>query len=292
MPRATGTLRATPPLSVTPTPQANPSAIPTLASIAPASPSAALLAELATPGTLTVCLSVVGAPAAGLDVNGVLVGYNVDFAREVGRRLGLPIDSVQPLFDDLLNQVENHACDISVSSQNITAAREALVSFVAYSKSIQPVLVRVGDGQSIKTLTDLCGLAVSANAGTTHVDLIQGTGDYVGQGLNAQCTAAGKQPVDLYVFQTETDAVSALLDGRVQAYLGNPNFVDDHPNAIEAAVATLPPARQGITVAKDHPNLLAAVQAAMAAMIADGSYRAILAADLQNPASVALVSIE
>ena len=51
----------------------------------------------------------------------------------------------QPLFEDLIEQVSSHACDISVSSQNITSARSAEVSFVPYTRSSQPVVVEVGN---------------------------------------------------------------------------------------------------------------------------------------------------
>ena len=237
-------------------------------------------------------MSIVGSPAAGLTEEGQLEGYNVAFATELASRLGLEIDVQQPLFEDLIEQVSGHTCDLSVSSQNITSSRSAEVSFVPYTRSSQPVVVEVGNPESIYTLEDLCGLAVSTTTGTTHVDLVEGAGDYVGQGLNDQCTASGGAPIDLHTFPTELEAVTALLDDEVVAYLGNPSFVFDFPDQIVYSEADIPPARQGISVALDHPNLLASIESALAAMVADGVYRGILVEYLPNEESVDAISIE
>jgi polar amino acid transport system substrate-binding protein len=244
------------------------------------------------PGVLTACVSTVGSPAAGLTEEGQLDGYNVAFANELATRLGLQIDIQQPLFEDLIDQISGHACDVSVSSQNISTSRAEQVTFVPYTRSRQPVLVEIGNPESIFTLQDLCGLPVSATTGTTHVDLVEGVGDYVGQGLNDQCTTAGSQPIDLRTFQTELEAVTALLDGEVIAYLGNPSFVFDFADRIIYSPASLPPAQQGIAIAQDHPNLVAAVESALSDMISDGVYRGILVQYLPNEASVDAVSIE
>jgi len=271
--------------SPTDTPPASESASPTPA-------ATGIEGELAAPGVLSACVSVVGAPAAGLTEEGQLDGYNVAFAAELASRLGLEVEIQQPLFEELIEQVSSHACDISVSSQNITSSRSAEVSFVPYTRSNQPVVVEIGNPESIYTLEDLCGLPVSATAGTTHIDLVEGTGDYVGQGINDQCAAGGGEPIDLQAFQTELEAVTALLDGDVMAYLGNPSFVFDFPDRIVYSEADIPAARQGIAVALDHPSLLAAIESALAAMIADGVYRGILVEHLPNDASVDAVSIE
>lgn len=255
-------------------------------------PSAAEIdAALTEPGVLTACMSVVGAPATGLSEDGQLVGYNVSIAAEIADRLSLDLETQEPLFDALIDRIRDHECDMSVSSQNITAGRQAQVDFVAYSKSIQPVLVQIDNPHNINALTDLCGQPVSATEGTTHVDLVNGTGDYVGQGLNDGCAAAGRSAIDLQTHETESHAVTALLQGNVTAYLGNPNFAFEFNEQIEYSDATLPPARQGITTATDRPALHAAVAATLAEMMADGSYRAILMQHLPDDESVRAVSI-
>ena len=297
-PTQTPTSTAPPTPSPIPTlAMATPSAVPTpaptpLMTPVPTMPSTAEIeAALTAPGVLTACMSVVGAPATDLSEDGLLVGYNVDIAAEIAERLGLDLATQEPLFDALIDRVRDHECDMSVSSQNITAGRLTLVDFVAYSESLQPVLVQINNPHNINALTDLCGQPVSATEGTTHIDLVNGTGDYVAQGLNEGCAAAGRSLIDLQIHETESHAVTALLQGNVTAYLGNPSFAFEFPTQVEYSDATLPPARQGITTAVDRPALHAAVAATLAEMMADGTYRGILVQHLPNDASVRIVSI-
>lgn len=303
------TTAPTPPPTGTPErPRATPTQVPSTQSVAPSvaatpvptpvitpvptmPPEAEIDSALAVPGVLTACMSVVGAPATDLSEDGQLVGYNVSIAAEIADRLSLDLETQEPLFDDLIDRIRDHECDMSVSSQNITAGRLGLVDFVAYSESLQPVLVQIDNPHNINALTDLCGQPVSATEGTTHVDLVNGTGDYVGEGMNDGCAADGRPPIDLQTHETESHAVTALLQGDVTAYLGNPNFAFEFRDQIEYSDATLPPARQGITTARDRPALHAAVAATLAEMMADGTYRGILAAHLPNDASVKAVSI-
>lgn len=237
-----------------------------------------IAAEVEVPGSLTVCTALVGAPATSVDDTGHLVGYNVGFADELAARLDLDPVIQQADFNALISMVQGHTCDISVASQNITSDRSAQVSLVPYtqSKAGFPVVVQINNPEKIKALSDLCGLSVSAAAGTTNVDQVDGTGDFADQGLNDACRTAGKATIDLRTFPTETDALQALLDGTVVAYLGNSNFVTEYPGEIRTSSARLPGARQGIGIALDHPALTTAVRAALGEMINDGTYLQIL----------------
>jgi polar amino acid transport system substrate-binding protein len=252
---------------------------PSPSAVASASPQpSGIAAEVARPGILSVCTSLVGAPATTTDENGQLIGYNVAFATEIAARLGLQPVIQQADFSALISMVQAHSCDVSVASQNITSDRSAQVSFIPYtqSKAGFPVVVSFGNPQTIKKLSDLCGQSVSAAQGTTNVDQVNGTGDFVGTGLNDACAADGKPAIDLHTYPTEDAAVQAVLDGTVVAYLGNSNFVAEYPNEIQKSSAELPGLWQGIGLALDHPLLIAGVQSALNAMISDGTYLEIL----------------
>lgn len=237
-----------------------------------------IASELVAPGTLTVCLAAVGPPAASVDDNGQLVGYNLAFANEIAAHMGLDPVIRAVNFSELTSNIQSHACDLSVSSQNITAERNNEMNLIPYtqSKAGFPVVVAKGNKPDIASLTDLCGQAVSAAAGSTSVDAVNGTGDFAGDGINFDCEQTNAPTIDLRTYPTELDAVQALLDGTVVAYLGNANFVAQYPDLLQPTTATLPPARQGIAVASDHPTLTTATAAAMGAMISDGTYLAVL----------------
>ena len=277
---------ATPPPTLPPTPTPVPTPVPTMP------PASAVAAELVKPGKLAVCLALMGAPASSLDNDGNAQGYNVAFASEIAVRLGLNLVIQQTVFGEIPNDLVTHACDISVSSQNITADRLAQMNLIPYTQSKQgfPVVVAKGNPQQIGTLTDLCGHKVSAATGTTSVDAVNGTGQYIGSGIDSECQAVGGQPLDLRSYATELDAVQALLDDTVVAYLGNANYVSQYPNLLEGSSAKLPSAEQGIAVALDHPNLTTAIESALGAMITDGTYLQLLG-QYMSPDSVDNISI-
>jgi polar amino acid transport system substrate-binding protein len=255
-------------------------------------PADQIAAELATPGTLTACLALLGVPAAADDGSGEPVGYNVAFARELASRLGLTLElSVVP-FDQLTTHLDAHTCDVSVSSQNITESRLQAMALTPYTQSRQPVVVRYGNPLGIIELADLCGRIVSAASGTTHVDFVNGTGDYAGEGLKDICSAAGQPAAQVTTFESDVEAVQALIAEEVAAYLGNPNFYYDFRDDLDIqGTPALPAARQGMATALDRPALTAAVEAALRGMIDDGTYFAILREHLLTEESVEAVSI-
>jgi polar amino acid transport system substrate-binding protein len=262
------------------------------AACAAPAPTRPIDAELVAPGRLTVCTALLGALAAAQDTKGELSGYNVDIARSLADELELEPELTVTPFAELIDKVEAHACDISVSSQNITAGRLARIELVPYSRASQRVLVAKGNPAQVTDLGGLCGLLVSTTEGSIFADMVEGTGDFNGRGLSQACLASGRLPVEVHKFADQEGAVQALLDGEVSAHLGNPNYVYDHPDQLSQSPATLPASRQGIGVARDHPQLLEAVESGLAALIADGTYHDILLEYLKDERFVRAGSIE
>jgi polar amino acid transport system substrate-binding protein len=249
-------------------------------------------------GTLTVCVAPVGVPAAGIPYGpdgaapaNELVGYNVDFAREIAGRLELTASLVETPFVELLTAVADHRCDISISSQNITSGRSEIVDFVPYTRASQRVLVARDNPLAIETIEGLCGQQVSATEGSILVDMVEGGGDFDGFGLSQACLASGQLPIEVHRYPDHEQAVQALLEGSVAAHLGNSNAVFRYPDQLAQSPATLPAARQGIGVAKDRPALRMAVAKAVVDMIDDGTYHAILLEHLGSEEQVRAGSI-
>jgi polar amino acid transport system substrate-binding protein len=272
----------TTPPSPTPTASPTPTPSPTVPPTPPPTlpPSDVYKAELFDPSSLTSCVALVGAPAASLDNKNDVSGYNVAFADAIASRLGVKSVIRDAQFDELIAMLESHECDVAVSSQNITADRSSQINLVPYTQSKQgfPVVVATGNPLSIDSLEELCGRVVSAATGTTNVDVVTGSGDYAGRGLTQNCADQGLAAITLETYPTEIAALDALINGAVSAYLGNSNFATqaEYKNLIQTSAATLPGTHQGIGVALDHPNLTTAVEAALGAMIVDGSYVRVL----------------
>jgi polar amino acid transport system substrate-binding protein len=252
-----------------------PSAAPTTTPPSAPPALAALDAELVTPGRLTYCANLRPGRLGYRDENGEPAGVNIELAKEIARRLGLEAEIRETPFEELIDAVAGGLCDISISSQHITATRLQRIDMLPYTQGSQHIVVRTGNPAGIVALTDLCGRILAVQTGSTHVDLVLGQGDHSGAGIDRDCAAAGRPKVDLRQFDDDADAIEALAGGTADAYIGTDLITVDRSTEFELAT-TLPPTRNGIGVPKDHPALRAAVEGAFQAMIGDGTYQAIL----------------
>jgi polar amino acid transport system substrate-binding protein len=256
-------------------------------STAPASPTAAPIpaipaGQLIKAGTLTVCSDTSYPPQETLDKSNKAVGSDIDLAAEIAKRLSLQIAVKSTVFDTIIPALTGGSCDVIVSAQTITDARKQAVDMIPYFAAGQSFVVLTSNQSTISAITDLCGKAVAAEKGTVEADHIAGTGDYnATTSLNAQCKTAGKANITLKVFAADTDALLALQAGTVVAH-----FTDEPVAGFEVvngngAFAMLPSltverGAEGISVTKNHPELKAAVTAALQQMIDDGTYLTIL----------------
>ena len=236
--------------------------------------------QLVFPGKLLICSDIPYAPQEFFDDQGNPTGSDIEIGQEIGRRLGLQVEIVNSYFLSIIPALLGGKCDIIISAQNITADRKKQVDMITYFQAGQSFLVAKGNPQNIKTQQDLCGKAVAAETGTTEVDYLNGTGDYLGQGLSAQCTKAGHAKISVKTFDKDPDALLALRGGQVDAYFSDTPVasyaVALNPDAFELSGLTLGVAKEGISMAKDHPELKAAVQKALSQMVNDGTYLKIL----------------
>ncbi len=259
---------ATPSGAATPSAAASPSA--------PASPAGSgLEAQLVTPGRFTYCANLRPGRMGFRDESGKPAGVNIEIAVEIARRLGLAAEIRETPFEALIDAIAGGLCDISISAQIITRTRLERIDMLPYIQGVQHVVVRAGNPARIVALTDLCGKVLAVQTGSTHVDLVLGLGDHTGAGIDRDCAAAARAKVDLRQFDDDADAIEALAGGTANAYIGSDFIAFDRPAEFELATA-LPPIRNGIGLPKDHPALRAAVEGAFKAMIADGTYKAIL----------------
>jgi hypothetical protein len=124
---------------------------------------------------------------------------------------------------------------------------------VPYFQAGQSFVVAKGNPKAINTTADLCGKSVAAETGTTEVDYVNGVGDYKGKGLSKACTDAGKAKIDMKEFPKDTDALSALLGGQVDAYFADTPpaayYTIQHPDQFDlSGIPPLQPIKAGISV--------------------------------------------
>ena len=161
------------------------------------------------------------APNEFVDLNGNIVGWDIDLAKDVCKVLGLSCTINNVTFSDIIPALLESPSkyQMSFSSYSPTTAREAKgIDFITYYQAGEAWLVKVG-GPQISGAADMCGHAVAVEAGTTEEADAWG---YMGKqpggaaisGDTDHCTSAGKQDITVDSFDTQTEANAALLSGR------------------------------------------------------------------------------
>lgn len=192
-------------------------------------------------------------------------GLDVGLAEAIAQRLGLRMQWQNVGFGDLLDQVEDHKIDISVSSMFDRAERQQKADFVNYLNAGTSIVVAKGVGD-IGGMPGLCGRKVAAQPDTVFVEMAQ-----------AQKKACGAKKLTVVLSETPS---ATVRDGKAQAALNDFPIaaldVEKMPT-LELSGAQIEAIPYGIGVAKDRKTLTGAVQAALYSLINDGSYDALLA---------------
>ncbi len=242
-------------------------------------------ADLIQPGRLTICSSFPRVRFAEMDADGEPFGVDIDIGLEIAARLGLDAEVRDLPFDTLIDAVVARGCDVSIAGQFITAGRLVVIDMIPYREGTPHVIVQAGDPLGIDELADLCGRSMAVVSGTIHVEIVLGVGDYAGHGIDDDCRAAGHPTVDLREYPSQEQAEDALTQGDVDAYSGNDFVAVDRPREFALSIA-LPPIRNGIGLRKGASSLDGGIRGALRAMIADGTYLAILDRYDVSPAAI------
>ena len=115
---------------------------------------------------LTVGANVGNVPWEFQDDSGATVGFEVDLATEVAKRLGRDIKFENIPFNGLFSAVQSGRIDMAMSSITITPKRLAEVSFAQpYYDSDQSLTVTAASG--LKGLADMSGKVIGVDTGST-----------------------------------------------------------------------------------------------------------------------------
>jgi polar amino acid transport system substrate-binding protein len=201
----------------TPTPSSSAAAGPSVQTTIAAEVPAAIKAD----APIQIATDASYAPNEFVDLNGNIVGWDIDLAKDVCKVLGLNCTINNVTFSDIIPALLESPSkyQLSFSSYSPTTAREAKgIDFITYYQAGEAWLVKVG-GPQISGAADMCGHAVAVEAGTTEEADAWG---YMGKqpggaaitGDTDHCTSAGKQDITVDSFDTQTEANAALLSGR------------------------------------------------------------------------------
>ena len=222
-------------------------------------------------GSITNSPAMISYASDGSTLQGAIVDLAAAMSRQMGRKI--VFESIP--FKGLLPAMEAKRIDITFTLMNDTPEREKLIDFVDFFNLGTMLLVQKGNPQHIESLESACGKTVSTVQGSTQVALVNET--------DAKCKAAGKAPIENLQYAQPADARLQVQSGHVAAFLGNsPVMVYLAKTAGGGTIFDVvqghvyQPVPLGIGVAKSNAGLRDALQKALDALIADGSYRKIL----------------
>jgi L-cystine transport system substrate-binding protein len=214
------------------------------------------LAKVKAAGVFRVATEGTYSPFTYHDSTGALVGFDVEVAQEIARRLGVKAQFIEGKWDGLLAGLDANRYDAVINEVTITDARKQKYDFSDPYVVTKPVLVVKTENAKIKAFTDLKGKKVVADLTTTYADLARNNGASV---------VSADLPFEV------------ILSGRADAVINDRLFFLDFkkqkPEApLKIAATWDTPDNQGVIVRKGNPQLLAAINKALADAKADGSY--------------------
>jgi polar amino acid transport system substrate-binding protein len=199
------------------------------------------------------------------------IGMDIELAKAVAQKLGLTAEFQNSAFGAILLGVESGKYEAGISSFTVNKERTATVDMVSYFNVGTKAAVLKGNPNGLN-LDDLCGKPVGVQLDTVQVDdLAQ---------RSKKCETEGKPAIPVTALQAQTDVTLALTAKRVQAMLADAPVVNyaisQTGGQLEALGTQYLAAPYGIEIKKNNGELAKAVQGAVQALIADGSYKTIV----------------
>ncbi len=218
-------------------------------------------AEIQNSGKIVIGTEGAFPPFNYFDEKNNLVGFDIDIGNALAKQMGLePEWKAQP-FDTLLIALNQGRFDFVIASHTITPERSKAVDFTKPYYCTGNVIVSKPGGP--KTPEELKGKRVAVQVGTTYYDWVV---------ENVPGVAEVK------TFPTNPAALEALLSGRVDAWVTDQFTALEviKQRGVQLQISDLLNKEEiGIAVAKGNQGLLTALNNALDAILADGTYERI-----------------
>ena len=155
------------------------------------------------------------------DEEGDIVGYDIDLASEIGKRLGVEAKPVDTSWGVVLQNLYNGDFDLIIGGMTATEQRFERVNFsVPYMDASSGLLVKTDGG--IETVQDLEGKVVAGGEGTPSIGQLEIVRDEMGVSFDGEIKG----------FDDDSSAYEAMRTDRVDAYASSMvslnNFAKEH----------------------------------------------------------------
>lgn len=212
-------------------------------------------------GVIRVANPQTSPPYSFRDEGDQLQGFDVDFANEIGDRMGLDIEFIQGEFDTFIPGLDTGRWDLVIAGQAITEERRQEVDFsIPYRVSSVTVFLAGGDSTVIANLDDLAGKRIAVLAGSSDTELAESVSD-----------------VELVTYENATLALTDLARGRVDAYIGSrfagTYFAEQYGLDVQATDVELATEQNAMSMVKGQDGLREELDGLVREMIEDGTIK-------------------
>ena len=200
-------------------------------------------------------------------------GIDVDLGNALGEKLGVKFSFQNATFEGIIAGLTSKRFDIIMSAMSDTQKRrDQGVDFIDYFLVGTSIIVQKGNPKGIKSPDDFCGKTVGIQKGTTQEEVAKAQAD--------KCQKDGKGKLSIQTFDTDPVALQQLKLGRTVADMNDfpvaAFTVSQAASDYEIVGDQIEAGPYGIAVRKEDTQLRDAIQAALKAIIADGTYDKIL----------------
>ena len=227
-------------------------------------------------GCLTIGLDDAFPPMGYRNDKGALVGFDIDAAEEVGKRLGLKIKWQPTAWDGVMHSLNAKKFDCIWNGMTITDERKKEVAFTKpYKMDGQVAVIRFGE-KKFRKLADLKGAKVGVQKGSSALEAVK------------KLPAA---PAEVREYEDNPKALLDLESKRLDTVIIDDatgrDFIAKRPGKFQILPGNITKEPFGVAFRKDDVALREKVQKTMDAMVKDGTMAKIskkwFGEDITNP---------
>lgn len=210
-------------------------------------------------GALKVGLEGTYTPFSFVDESGKLTGFEVELSQALAKELGVKADIQPTKWDGILAALESKRLDVVINQVTISDERKKKYDFsVPYTVSGIQALTRQADAASIAKPADLAGKKVGVGLGTNY----------------EQWLKQNVPQANVRTYEDDPTKVQDLKIGRIDVMLVDRLAALEtvkKTKGLEVAGEAFSRQEAGVTLRKDEPELLKAVDDALAKLRKDGT---------------------
>lgn len=233
-----------------------------------AAPAAAneTLERIKANGTMTVATEAAFKPFEYVE-NGEIIGFGSDLLAEFAQDLGVEVEQLDLPFQGILAGLAAGQYDLVATSVAPNAERAQSYAFSRPFATIENVVVTLADNETVTELTDLNGLLVGSQLGSST--------EAVARQMDEELQADGGSGFDdLRLYQTFPDTAFALRSGQIDAIvIGTTTageFMNASPDTFRVALSYGDPVYLTWVVRPEDTGLLAALNGTITRLAESG----------------------